>query len=125
MTSSKSRIQRKSQINAPTHIAGKKLSAHLSESLQSQFNRRTARICTGDTVTVLRGAKNIRGTEGKVVKVSTTDGRVAIDGVTINQADGTAVARPIHASNVVITKLNLNDTWRKNMLSRKGGLDSE
>ncbi|MCQ2055912.1 MAG: 50S ribosomal protein L24 [archaeon] len=125
MTSSKSKIQRKTQINAPTHIAGKKLSAHLSEGLKNQFSRRTARICTGDTVTVLRGAKNIRGTEGKVTKVSTASGRISIDGITINQADGTAVARPIHASNVVITKLNLDDTWRKNMFSRKGGQNSE
>ena len=51
----------------------------------------------------------------------TDEGRITIEGVTINQADNTAVARPIHASNVVITKLNLDDAWRKDALKRGKG----
>ena len=118
MVSSKARTQRKAQANAPTHVKRKMLSAHLSNDLRKQFGVRTARVCKGDTVIVLRGNADIRGVEGKVLNVITKSGRVTIEGVTINQADGTSVARPIHASNLVITKLNLEDAWRKDSLSK-------
>lgn len=116
MTSSKARIQRKIRINAPTHVKRKMLSAHLSSDLSKQYGRRSAKVCVGDTVFVCRGAEGIRGVEGKVVSVITNDGSVTIEGITVNQADGTAVARPIHASNLLITKLNLEDNWRKDAL---------
>ncbi|MFA5452435.1 MAG: 50S ribosomal protein L24 [Candidatus Methanomethylophilaceae archaeon] len=118
MVSSKARTQRKAQANAPLHVKRKMLSAHLSNELRKQFGVRTARVCKGDTVVVLRGNADIRGVEGKVLDVITKNGRVTIDGITINQADGTSVARPIHASNLVITKLNLEDAWRKDSLSK-------
>ena len=95
------------------------LSAHLSDDLQKEYGKRSARVCKGDTVVVMRGNEDIRGIEGKVVSVHTQTGRVGIEGVTINQADGTATERPIHASNLVIVKLNLDDAWRKEALSRK------
>lgn len=94
------------------------LSAHLSADLREKYGIRTARVCKGDTVAILRGTEDLRGTEGKVLEVITKTGRVVIEGITINQADGTAVARPIHASNLVITKLNLADDWRKDSLSK-------
>ncbi len=119
MVSSKARVQRKAQANAPAHIKRKMLSAHLSDDLAEKYGRRTARVCKGDTVVVLRGDEDICGTEGKVLEVFTKTGRVSIDGITIKQADGTAVARPIHASNLVITKLNLEDTLRAEVLGKK------
>ncbi|MFA6710249.1 MAG: 50S ribosomal protein L24 [Candidatus Methanomethylophilaceae archaeon] len=118
MTSSKARTQRKAQANAPAHVKRKMLSAHLSDDLRKQFGVRTARVCKGDTVTVLRGNEDIRGVEGKVLSVITKSGRVTVEGVTIDQADGTSVARPVHASNLVITKLSLDDAWRKDSLSK-------
>lgn len=119
MVSSKARVQRKAQANAPAHVKRKMLSAHLSKELAEKYGKRTVRVCAGDTVAVLRGEENIRGTEGKVIEVFTKTGRVSIDGVTIKQADGTAVARPIHASNLVITKLNLEDPLRAEALGKK------
>jgi len=119
MVSSKARVQRKSQANAPTHVKRKMLSAHLSTELRDQYGVRTARVCKGDTVAVVRGDSDVRGTEGKVLEVFTKTGRVSVDGVTINQADGTAVVRPIHASNLVITKLNTEDPWRVDALTKK------
>ena len=121
MVSSKARNQRKMRANAPAHIKRKMLSAHLSADLQKEYGKRSARVCLGDTVMVLRGGEDIRGVEGKVIGVMTDEGRITIEGVTINQADNTAVARPIHASNVVITKLNLDDAWRKDALKRGKG----
>lgn len=116
--SSKARVQRKTQFNAPAHVKRKMASAHLSADLRDKYGVRTARVCKGDTVSVLRGNEDICGIEGKVIDVITKTGRVTIEGITINQADGTAVARPIHASNLVITKLNLADEWRKDSLSK-------
>lgn len=121
MVSSKARNQRKMRANAPAHIKRKMLSSHLSADLQKEYGKRSARVCLGDTVMVLRGGEDIRGVEGKVIGVMTDEGRITIEGVTINQADNTAVARPIHASNVVIIKLNLDDAWRKDALKRGKG----
>ena len=60
-----------------------------------------------------------RAPRQKVLEVYTKTGRVSIEGITINQADGTATERPIHASNLVITKLNTEDAWRTDSLSKK------
>ncbi len=118
-TSSKARVQRKVQANAPSHVKRKMLSAHLSDELREQYGVRTARVCKGDTVAIIRGEEDVRGTEAKVLDVFTKTGRVSVEGVTINQADGTATVRPVHASNLIITKLNTEDQWRIDSLSKK------
>jgi large subunit ribosomal protein L24 len=119
MVSSKARVQRYNQANAPLHVKRKMLSAHLSDDLRKEFGKRSARVCKGDTVVVVRGNEDIRGIEGKVLSVYTQTGRVSVEGVTIKSADGTEKERPVHASNLVIVKLNLDDAWRKEALSRK------
>ena len=118
MVSSKARVQRFNQANAPLHVKRKMLSAHLSDELREKYGSRTARVCKGDTVIVVRGNKDIKNIEGKVLEVYTKTGRVSIEGVTINQADGSATERPIHASNLVIVKLNTEDPWRMDSLSK-------
>jgi large subunit ribosomal protein L24 len=121
--SSKARVQRKNQNNAPRHVKSKAVAAHLSSDLREKYGIRSARVCRGDTVVVMTGKEDIRGNEGKVVEVLTDTGRVVIDGITINQADGTAVARPVHASNLVITKLDLSDEWRAGLFAKKKEAD--
>ena len=118
MVSSKARVQRRNQANAPVHVKRKMLSANLSSELRSKYGRRSARVCKGDKVIVVRGNSDIRNIEGKVVSVDTKTGRVAIEGITIKQADGTETERPIHASNLVIVDLNLSDSWRADSLSK-------
>ena len=119
MVSSKARIQRKTSANAPVHVKRKMLSAHLSKDLSKQYGKRSARVVVGDTVVIERGAEGIRDVEGKVLSVDTKTGQVTVEGITINQADGTSVARPVHASNLTIVKLNLDDAKRKDVLARK------
>jgi len=119
MASSKARVQRKAQANAPSHVKRKMLSAHLSVELREEYGVRSARVCKGDTVAIIRGDEDVRGTEAKVLDVFTKTGRVSVEGVTINQADGTAIAHPVHASNLIITKFNTEDQWRMDSLSRK------
>jgi large subunit ribosomal protein L24 len=70
-------------------------------------------------VEIVRGS--LKGTRGEVTEVDTATGRVTVEGVTIRKADQTEVARPVHASNVVIVKLNDSDPWRQRMLRRGGG----
>lgn len=117
--SSKARVQRKRQANVPAHVKRKMVSSHLSDALREKYGVRTARVCKGDTVVILRGNEDIRGTEAKVLDVFTDTGRVSIEGITINQADGTATVRPIHASNLVIVKMNDEDPWRMDALENK------
>jgi len=119
IASSKARKQRKAQFNAPIHIRRRMLASPLSPELREKYGKRSVPVIRGDTVAIVRGSDDIKGTEGKVLEVFTKDGRISIEGVTINQADGTAVVRPIHASNVAITKLELSDDWRKDKLLRK------
>jgi large subunit ribosomal protein L24 len=110
------RKQRKAQLNAPNHVRRKNVASHLSEGLSKDAGRRSAMVITGDTVRVMRGDGEIVGTEGKVTDVNTKTGRIVIEGITMPKADGTMKARPVHASNVIITKLDLSDPLRKRKL---------
>ena len=117
--SSKTRKQRKAFYNAPAHIPRKMVSSHLSDELRKDFGIHAAQVVKGDTVRVMRGDEDVVDVEGKVTQVDTRSGRLVIENVTISKADGTLVARPIHASKVEITKLNLSDPMRKQTLSKK------
>ena len=117
--SSKTRKQRKAFYNAPAHIRRKMVSSHLSDELRKDFGIHAAQVVKGDTVRVMLGDEDVVDVEGKVTQVDTRSGRLVIENVTISKADGTLVARPIHASKVEITKLNLSDPMRKQTLSKK------
>ncbi len=73
----------------------------------------------GDTVRIMRG--DDRGHEGKVTDVDYKALRIYVDGATVNKADGTEVGRPIHPSNVMITKLDMSDPWRRKLIERARG----
>jgi len=70
----------------------------------------------GATITVKREKY---GKEGKVLNVDLKKVRIFIDGVSLVKSDGTEVPRAIHPSNVIITKLNLEDEERKKLLERR------
>jgi large subunit ribosomal protein L24 len=121
MTSKYASKQRKALYNAPNHVRNKSVGSHLSDELQGKLGRRTVRVVRGDTVRVVRGDEDILGLEGKVTSVDTQNGRLVIEGVTIAKADGTMTERPVHASNVVITKLDMKDNYRKQKLQFEEG----
>lgn len=114
--SNQPRRQRKARVDAPLHVRQKYLHVRLETKLAKKYNRRSVQIRKGDTVKVLRG--DARNREGKVAKVSLKDEAIEVDGVTVHKADGSEVARPIHPSNVILTKLELKDKLRT---SRLGG----
>jgi large subunit ribosomal protein L24 len=114
MTSIKPRKQRYMLHNAPLHKKRKWISSHLAENLLLKYDRRSLPVVKGDTVKVMRG--NYRGHEDKISKVNVRDQTVEIEGVTITTAKGTKIAKPIHASTLLITKLNVTDKWRRHKL---------
>ena len=108
--------QRKAFYNAPLHIKRKMMSSHLEENLLLKYDKRSLPVIKGDTVKVMRGS--FKGHEKKVAKVNTKKNTIEIEGITMAKADGNKIAKPIHPSNVIITKLNLTDKWRRNRLER-------
>lgn len=117
MVSSKPTKQRKMLFNAPYHLRRKMLTAMVSEEITKEYGIKRIEVKKGDTVKVMRG-DNV-GFEGKVAQVNTKTGRIAIEGLTRKKADGTPVYVWIHASKVMITKLDLSDNKRKTSIERK------
>jgi len=116
MKSIKPRKQRKMLYNAPLHKKRKWLAAHLTENLLLKYDKRSMPVVTGDTVKVMRGI--FKGHEDKVAMIHVKKQVVEVEGITTVKADGTKIARPLHASNLLITKLNLTDRWRRQKLER-------
>lgn len=117
MSSIQPRKQRKAMYNTPLHQRRKQIASHLSEELLLKYNVRNTPVVTGDEVQVLRG--DHKGKSGKVVEVNTKSRKVVVEGVTHKKADGTDVAYPLDASNLRITKLNLEDARRRAKLGDK------
>jgi large subunit ribosomal protein L24 len=115
VTSSHPGKQRKFRYNAPLHVKGRFLGAHVSEDVAKEHGVKTLRVIEGDTVKVMRG--DHAGTEGKVRGVDVKHESITVDGVSEVKADGKEVPRKIHASNLLITKLNTDDERRL----KKGG----
>jgi large subunit ribosomal protein L24 len=114
MTSTKPRKQRYMLYNAPLHIKRKGIASHLAENLLLKYDRRSLPVIKGDTVKIMRGS--FRGHEDKISKVNVQDQTVEIEGVTLTTAKGTKIAKPLRASKLLITKLNLTDKWRREKL---------
>lgn len=115
---SKPRKQRKRLYQAPLHKRYKKFSTSLSPELRKSHNINSIPVRTGDTVRIMRGER--KGFEGKISGIDRTKYRIFVEGVTREKVDGTATLIPIHASKVMITRLNLDDKWRRGKLERKG-----
>jgi len=114
MMSIKPRKQRKEMFNAPLHKKRKWIAAHLQENLLLKYDKRALPVVKGDTVRVMRGS--FKGHEDKIVKVNVKKRSIEIEGITMSKADGNKIAKPLHPSNVIITKLNLTDKWRRKKL---------
>lgn len=114
----KPRLQRKMLFQAPAHIRYKHFAAPLSPELKKQHKTNAIPVRVGDVVRIMRGER--KGVEGKVSSVDRKNYRVFIEGVTREKVDGTAIPAPVHPSKVMLTKLNLDDKRRSEILKRKG-----
>jgi len=117
MSSTQPRKQRKERYNAPLHKRQKYMRAPLSKDLREELKKRNAQVRKGDSVKVMRG--DHAGTEGDVEDVDLKKCTIKVSGVSNYRADGTEVPRPLHPSNVVITKLNLEDPQREKIFTRR------
>lgn len=91
--------------------------SNLSSNLKKEYNRKSLRIVKGDTVKIMRG--EYKGVEGKVEKLNTVKGRLSIEGVQREKIKGGQVKVQIHASNVRIMSLHLDDKYRKNKIGNQ------
>lgn len=114
MVTTKARIQRKRLANAPIHARRKRIHVHIDPALSAKSKLSLPRalpVREGDVVRIQRG--NFRGKEGKVVSVDAGKGTVVIEGVTIEKTDEKKVPRPVHASNLMIIRMDDTDAWRR------------
>jgi len=102
--------QRKFVFNAPLHIKTKFVVSHLSKDLRKKYDHRGLRVRVGDKVIVTRG--QFKKKSGKVEKIRVSDCKVYITGIEMVKKDGSKTLYPIHASNLMITDLNLSDKKR-------------
>ena len=108
------RKQRNRTERAPLHERHKQVRATLAGDLREEYGRRSVRVVAGDTVEVLRG--DHAGGEGEVIGVDLKDATVTVEDVTVEAADGEEVPRPLDASNLRVTNLDLDDDRREERL---------
>jgi large subunit ribosomal protein L24 len=111
MASAQPRRQRKLLYKKYTNKDyGKLLHAHLSKELREKYKVRSIRVRKNDVVRVLRGS--YKGIEGKVARVDAERGFVYIEGLTRKTMRGRPSMIPIHASKLLLVKLDLSDKYR-------------
>ena len=139
MSSTKPNKQRKNAPKAPIHTKRKRIRARC---LDPAFpNVRNVTIRVGDVVSVHRGdwgnpghdkdegGKRLGGTRGKegieanVIGVDVRTGRIFVEGVSHSTAESKAEGIPLHASNVVVTKIDDGDVVRLKKLEERNGGD--
>ena len=108
--------QRKKMYSAPVHANKNRLKCRLDEFLQEEYGLRSLVVKTGDLVKIMRG--QFRDTEGKVIRVDYKDVEVFLDNATVTKADGKEVNIPVHPSNIMLVKLELDDE-RKELIESK------
>jgi large subunit ribosomal protein L24 len=118
VASKQPRKQRKYRYNAPLHIKGKFLTAHVVKDLREKHGLRSLRVRMGDKVRVLRG--QFKGREGKVDRVDVKNCKVYVNKVDFLKKDGaTRVPYPLDASNLTIVEFDTTDKQRAAMLKER------
>lgn len=109
--------QRRMIFQAPAHMRHRLLAAHLAPELRTSQGVKSFPVRTGDTVRVMRG--DHKGVEGKITRVDLEKYRIYVEGLTREKVDGTTVFVPVHPSKVIVTRLDLDDKWRKEIFEIK------
>lgn len=114
MNSRQPRRQRKALFTADTFERRRRMSVPLSRELRTRYGRRSLPVRKGDTVRILAGS--YVGREERVAKVHRRDYAVSLDNVTGKAADAKLKPLPIRPGQLVLTRLNLSDPWRRRVL---------
>ncbi len=110
------RKQRRKVWTRPEHLCRKSVRCRLDDALREEYGTRSLLVRRGDLVRIMRG--QFRDTEAKVVRVDHKASRVYVDSATITKIDGKEAKIPIHPSNLMLVKLELDDD-RKKRLQKK------
>jgi len=105
------RKQRTNARDASLHERQDQVRAPLSPDLREEYGQRNVRVNAGDTVEVLRG--DFAGEEAEVLRVDLREEVIHVEEVVTEKADGEEVPRPLDASNVRVTELDLEDERRE------------
>ncbi len=116
ISSTSPRKQRRNIWNAPLHAHRRMMRCRLDDALREEYATRSLAVRKGDLVRILRG--QFRDTEAKVVRVDYRAFRVYVDSATITKIDGKEAKIPLHPSNLMLVKLEL-DNDRKERLQKK------
>ena len=101
--STQPRKQRKYRHNAPLHIAGQFLAAHLSKELHGKHGVRSLRVREGDKVRILRGQHKDK--EGKIERVDLKNGKIYVAKIEQLRKDGGKAPFPLEPSNLLLVEL--------------------
>lgn len=118
LSSIQPRKQRKYRYNAPLHVRQRFVSANLSPELRKRFSVRSMHLRKGDEVRVMRGG--LKGKNGTVDRVDLSGGKIYTEEIKTKKVDGSEVPMGIQPSNLMITKLKLDDKRRQAILDRVG-----
>jgi large subunit ribosomal protein L24 len=110
------RKQRKFRYNAPVNVRHKLVSVHLSKENRERFNKRSVPLRKGDEVKLVVGDK--KGFKGNVERIDTKRYKVYVEGLNTKKIDGSEILIPVDPSNLIITKLNLDDKMRQKVFDR-------
>jgi large subunit ribosomal protein L24 len=116
--STQPRKQRKEREEAPLHKRNKYVRATLSDELREEYGTRSVRVSEGDTVEIMRG--DYAGEEEEVLRVELDETKIYVEDVTVEKTDGEEVPRPVDASNLRVTELNLQDGEREERINDRG-----
>jgi ribosomal protein L24 len=139
MSTRKPSKQRKANANAPLHVKRKRIRARCIDPAFPTV--RNVTVCVGDRVQVHRGDwgnpghdkaeggkrlgadRGKLGVEGLVIGVDGKKGKVFVEGVSQPKSDGKEEGIAIHASNLVVIKVNDGDLIRIKKLESREGVD--
>ena len=93
------------------------MGCHVSAELKNKYGIRSIPIRKGDEVKIVRGFYKSKA--GKVTNVSRKSRVIFVEKVTREKHNGRTTAIAFHPSNCVVTKLNLQNQDRKDLVERK------
>ena len=115
-SSKQPRKQRKYRYNAPLHKRQKLMSAHLAKDMRQQYKRRAMPLRKGDEVKVTTG--EFKGRYGKVESIDLANLKVKVENIKKKKVSGEEVMVSLEPSNLMITKMYLDDKKRFKSVKR-------
>ncbi len=115
--------QRKRKANAPLHQRQKEMAVQLKPELREKFEKRRIQAREGDTVKITRG--DHKGKTGKIKKIDLRDYTIQIKDIERETQDQERINIKFQPSNLMITKLDLEDNKREQKIKKEAQIEEE